>query len=133
MMLSAVTLEVIREDRCVRRHTLSVTMSKSISALWCMAATLSIAQAAPPAGGALYSGGDGNSCEQAVIVNTEDPRKGVAAEYQWLNERHPGGKRGRQAVARDAAGRVFDRIEWIRADGTSVAVCFDVTRFFGKP
>jgi hypothetical protein len=68
-----------------------------------------------------------------VIVNTDDPKKGVAAEYQWLKDNHPGGQRGRQAVGRDAKGRIFDHVEWIKPDGSSVSVCFDVTRFFGKP
>lgn len=80
----------------------------------------------------VYSGGDGSSCDNPVVINLTDWRKGVAAEYQYLEQKFPGGKRGRQALAKGPEGRKFDRIEWVKADGSSVWVCFDINRFFGN-
>ena len=91
-----------------------------------------VAAQAPAPAPALYSGGDGSSCDTAVIVNLTDRSKGVAAEYQWLQDRFQGGKRGRQAFARGRDGRTFDTIEWIRLDGSPVWICFDVTQFAGN-
>jgi len=58
--------------------------------------------------------------------------EGVAAEYQYLKEKFPGGQRGSQALAVGQDGRRYDVIEWIEADGTAVRVCFDINQFFGN-
>src|ERR1043166_1037633 len=78
-----------------------------------------------------YTGGDGSSCERAVIVNVRGWREGVAAEYQYLKEKFPGGPPDSQAPAGGEDGRRYDVIEWMRADGSSVRVCFDINQFFG--
>jgi hypothetical protein len=91
-----------------------------------------IAQPVSPSPASVYSGGDGSSCDTAVIINIADWKTGVAAEYQWLKDRFQGGRRGHQSVAKAPGGRTFDRVEWIRPDGSSVWVCFDITEFFGK-
>jgi len=79
-----------------------------------------------------YSGGDGSSCDRPVVINVRGWREGVAAEYQYLKEKFPGGQRGSQALAVGQDGRRYDVIEWIRADGTAVRVCFDINQFFGN-
>ncbi|SRR6266571_847997 len=79
-----------------------------------------------------YSGGDGSSCDRAVIINVRGWREGVAAEYQYLKEKFPGGQRGSQALAKGRDGRRYDVIEWIRADGTPVRVCFDIDQLIGN-
>ena len=79
-----------------------------------------------------YTGGDGSSCERAVIVNVRGWREGVAAEYQYLKEKFPGGHPDSQGLAVGEDGRRYDVIEWIRADGNSVRVCFDINQFFGN-
>ncbi len=81
---------------------------------------------------ALYTGGDGSTCEKAVVVNASDWRKGVAAEYQYLRQNFPGGVLMKQGLVGGADGRRLDRIEWIKADGSAVSVCFDINEFFGK-
>jgi hypothetical protein len=80
----------------------------------------------------LYSGGDGSSCDAAVIVNLADRKTGIAAEHRWLQEKFQGGTRGRQALARGRDGKTYDTIEWIKPDGSPVWVCFDITQFAGK-
>lgn len=77
----------------------------------------------------LYGGGDGSSCDKAVVVNATDWRVGVAAEYRYLEAKHPGGRRVRQSLVREG-DRKFDRIEWLKPEGL-VSVCFDVNQFFG--
>jgi hypothetical protein len=105
-----------------------VSASRFAVALLALASSPLAAQSlatAPP----LYSGGHGSSCDTAVVVNVTDRTKGIAAEYQWLQDRFQGGKRGRQAFARGRDGKTYDTIEWIRPDGSSAWVCFDVSQF----
>ena len=49
-----------------------------------------------------------------------------------LKEKFPGGQRGSQALAKGRDGRRYDVIEWIRADGTPVRVCFDIDQLIGN-
>jgi hypothetical protein len=100
--------------------------------LFLLAALPATAQTLAPATPALYGGGDGSSCDAAVIVNLADRKQGVAAEYQWLQEKFSGGKRGRQAFARGRDGKTYDTIEWIKPDGSSAWVCFDISQFAGN-
>ncbi len=79
---------------------------------------------------AFYSGGDGSTCEKAVVVNASDWRNGVAAEYGYLSQNFPGGKAGDQALVR-GEGKKFDRIQWMKPDGSPIWVCFDINQFFG--
>ena len=78
------------------------------------------------------AGGDGSSCEQAVVVS------GVQAEYAWLRKTYGGGTLVRQALAASPDGkRRYDLVRWRKPDGVTVDVCFDVTKAFendpGRP
>jgi hypothetical protein len=89
----------------------------------------------PPAGAAAesmkYGGGDGTSCEQAVVIHEKSEMAGIAAEYAWLKARYPGYRRGPQSLSK-CGDRPADKIEIRTADGRELAVVFDISEFFGR-
>jgi hypothetical protein len=80
---------------------------------------------------ATFSGGDGSSIQQAVIIGDATEKTGVRAEYIWLHERYPGYRLRFQGL-RHEAGRVYDEMMIVAADGKSHTIFFDITPFFGK-
>ncbi len=79
-----------------------------------------------------YEGGDGLSCENAVLIRgASDNFAGVHAEYVWLRKHYPGYKRQKQAHTKPAE-RHYDELTIKKADGSTITVCFDITEFFGK-
>ena len=78
-----------------------------------------------------YSGGDGSSCEQAVVPLDTEGMAVVQAEHQWLRKTFGGGTVVRQALGASSDGkRRYDLILWRKPDGSTVDVCFDVTTVF---
>ena len=79
-----------------------------------------------------YSGGDGSSHEQAVIIRgVGDTEAGIDAENAWIRQRHPGARKTMQAL--ESVGRKhYDVIALRLSDGQSTSVYFDITDFFGK-
>src|SRR5882762_8907074 len=80
---------------------------------------------------AVFSGGDGSSIKQAVIISdTASEKTGVRAEYVWLHEHYPGYRLRGQGLRHDK-GRSYDEMRIVTADGKSRTVFFDITSFFG--
>lgn len=81
-----------------------------------------------------YSGGDGSSLAQAVVIeNAKGEDDGVAAEYAWIRDKFPGFKmEGQSIITGDKDGKVYDGLNGTRADGTKATFYFDITAFFGK-
>jgi hypothetical protein len=81
---------------------------------------------------AIFSGGDGSSIKQAVVI-TEAPgeKTGVRAEYVWLHQHYPGYHLRGQGV-RHEGGRSYDEMRIVTADGKARTIFFDITSFFGK-
>src|SRR5688572_15982963 len=78
-----------------------------------------------------YGGGDGSSCEQAVVPRAPQGMAMVQAEYHWLRQTFGGGTLVRQALGASSDGkRRYDLILWRKPDGQTVDVCFDVTTVF---
>ena len=78
-----------------------------------------------------FSGGDGSSCEDAVVPIVTETGSMVQAERYWLHKTFGGGSLVRQALGESADGkRRFDLILWRKPDGQTVNVCFDVTTVF---
>ena len=77
-----------------------------------------------------YGGGDGTSCEQAVVVHEHSEMAGVAAEYAWLKARYPGYRRGPQGLSK-CGNRPADKIQIRTQDGRELEVVFDISEFFG--
>lgn len=78
-----------------------------------------------------FSGGDGSSCEEAVVPRVPDGMAVVQAEYLWLRNNYGGGTLVRQVFGASADGkRRYDVILWRKPDGQTVDICFDVTTVF---
>jgi hypothetical protein len=79
-----------------------------------------------------FSGGDGSSIAQAVVIeNAKGEDDGVDAEYRWVRSKNPGFKfEGQGIITKDQ--KVYDRLEGTKADGTKSEFYFDITLFFGK-
>ena len=92
---------------------------------WAVAATAALAQ--EPS----FSGGDGSSCEEAVVPIVSEALTMVQAERHWLQKAFGGGSLVRQALGESQDGkRRYDLIRWRKPDGQTVDVCFDVTTVF---
>lgn len=78
-----------------------------------------------------FSGGDGSSCEQAVIPIEGDGMTVMQAQYHWLRKNFGGGAPVRQVLGASSDGkRRYDLILWRKPDGQTVDVCFDITTVF---
>lgn len=78
-----------------------------------------------------FGGGDGSSCEQAVVPLAAEGMAMVQAEHHWLRRTFGGGALVRQALGASSDGkRRYDLILWRKPDGQAVEVCFDVTTVF---
>lgn len=78
-----------------------------------------------------FSGGDGSSCEEAVVPIVSESGTMVEAERHWLQKTFGGGALVRQALGESADGkRRYDLMVWRKPDGQTVDICFDVTTVF---
>jgi hypothetical protein len=78
-----------------------------------------------------FSGGNGLSCEDAVVPIVVESGAIGQAERQWLAKTYGGGALVRQALAESSDGkRRYDLLLWRKPDGQTVDICFDVTTVF---
>ena len=78
-----------------------------------------------------FSGGNGSSCEEAVVPIVSEGGSMVEAERYWLQKTFGGGALVRQALGESADGkRRYDLMLWRKPDGQTVDICFDVTTVF---
>jgi len=86
--------------------------------------------------GNLYSGGDGTSPEEAVVINATSSLVGVRAEYDWIEKKY--GKRdvdwtmSMQSHGTGENGIIWDSISIRLADGTGVNLYFDISSYYGR-
>ena len=79
-----------------------------------------------------FSGGDGSSTEQAVIISgASDEMSGVRAEHVWLSQHYQGWKLSLQSSPA-ANGHIYDKMDIVAAEGVSHSVYFDISSFYGK-
>ena len=83
----------------------------------------------------LYAGGNGESIENAVIINTANSMIGIPAEYKFISRRY-GQKdldwtREFQSVMR-SGNRQYDVVVIKLKDGQEKSFYFDITKFYGK-
>ena len=88
-------------------------------------------------GGVSYSGGDGLSRENPVIITAATTLMGVPAEYAYVGkhfeEKDEDWKMGpRFLLKADGHGRQLEAFALELADGKKITVYFDITSFFGK-
>ena len=87
-----------------------------------------IASAAP--GGPAFEGGDGTTCDKAIVIKgAASEFEGVASEYRYLSERHPGWSLKEQSLLR-SGDRSFDLLKFTTADGRERRACFDISEFY---
>ena len=87
---------------------------------------------APPPSPVTYSGGDGSSHQQAVVIEGAcDETVGIAAEKAWLRQKYPSYYMTMQSL-QNLDNRHYDVIEFKMTDGQSNKIYFDITDFFGK-
>lgn len=93
-----------------------------------MASGLAFGQAAAPAD-KRFGGGDGRSCETAVVLQVETPAEVVDAENTWLAKRYPDGfKFDQRLFPSPDRKHWFDVIVLRKVDGALIETCFDFTR-----
>ena len=80
---------------------------------------------------ATYSGGDGTTAQEAVVINANTDLAATRAEYAWLREHVPGSTLSHQSLIREQ-NRVYDLMEVNLPDGTKRSYFFDITETFGK-
>jgi hypothetical protein len=89
--------------------------------------------AARKIGNYTFSGGEGASIEDAiVIVDAEDSAGAVEAQGAWIRANHPGFKKGDQALL-SMDGKHYDKITIEGPDGKKKDLYFDITSCFGFP
>ena len=84
-----------------------------------------------PIEGVTFSGGDGSSIEQAVIIKAPNKYSGVRGELRWIKTNRPGWRFERQSVLK-GGGKVLDKMIFQTPQGDLKTVFFDVTDFSGK-
>lgn len=134
-LFSAVNaLTFISEDKSPERIKMSITMRSEgklgegeVDAIYRLITGRNV--------GSLYSGGDGSSEDQAVIINCSHSSSGVSAEYEYLEQQF--GRRGKDwslstQMQLKSNGRQFDYLTIEFPNGTSKTVHFDISAFFGR-
>ena len=83
-----------------------------------------------------YTGGDGSSPEEAIIVHAPDKPSGIRAEYLWIADRYGTRDIDYELMSKDLVfgedGRVYDVHDLTIAFGLGgeVQVWFDTTLWF---
>jgi hypothetical protein len=91
----------------------------------------STAAAQTPAVNFTYSGGDGSSLGEAIIVHAPTEPVGIRAERAWIKDHWPGAPGGDRALnVHD--GRRYDCLTITDTSGQKHTPYFDITEFFGK-
>jgi hypothetical protein len=73
----------------------------------------------------------GLSCNSAIVINATNEGDGIAQEKAWINENYPGAKQVKQALT-TCNDKPADQIDLETANGRSVSLYFDISKFFGK-
>ena len=81
---------------------------------------------------ATFSGGDGTSVKDAVVITADSEEKGDRAAYIWLHEHFPGSRLQHEGLDYDDNARYYTEIKIVTADGKSRTVFFETTSFYGK-
>ncbi len=82
-----------------------------------------------------YSGGDGSSEENAVIINCNNSLIGISYEYSYIENLY--GKRNEDWTVINQFlihnnDKSYDKIEIELKNGSNKIICFEITQFFGK-
>lgn len=83
----------------------------------------------------LFSGGDGSSEQNAVIINATNYADGIDAEYNFIKSKY--GMRGvnwklERQMLNENNSKKYDVMVIKLADGSKQEIYCDITSFFGK-
>ena len=81
---------------------------------------------------ATFSGGNGLSIKDAVVITATNEVTGYRAAYIWLHEHYPGSHLRDEGSDHDDTGRFWNEEKIATADGKSLTVFFEVTSFYGQ-
>jgi hypothetical protein len=81
---------------------------------------------------AVFSGGDGSSVRNAVVITADSEEAGNRAADIWLHEHYPGSRFQEEHFTYDDGGRYYNEIKILRENGISRTVFFETSSFFGK-
>ena len=115
-------------------------MTKLLGAFWLptiLGTTLAAPMPAPPmlptpAPHIRFEGGDGSSCEKAIVIVAEHEPEGIRAERWRVWSKNPGAGIV-EMIESHAGGRDLETIRFQMPDGSKRSLCFDITSFYGKP
>ena len=87
--------------------------------------------------GELYSGGDGSSRDNAIIINATSSISGIEAEHKWLEPRYGQQDRDWKVQTRlhgqsRTTGRAYETFVISLSDGGERTVHFDISSFYGR-
>jgi hypothetical protein len=100
-------------------------------AFWASADVPSASTTSSPAfNPANYSGGNGLSKQQAIVLLAPSEVAGVASEYAWVAHTYPGSKVLRQSLTTLQHGKQYDVLTVETADKANVVVWFDITSMY---
>lgn len=88
-------------------------------------------ESAQPTAAPAYSGGDGSSMKEAVIITASTDSESVHAEYAWLRLHAPGATLKTQGLTMNGS-HSYDTLEVVLADGSTPTYYFDISSSFGK-
>ena len=74
-----------------------------------------------------YSGGNGLSKANAVVLKIASDSGGIASEYVWVTHTYPGSKVVEQALTTWDHGKRYDILTVQTADQATVALWFDIS------
>ena len=81
---------------------------------------------------ATFSGGDGSSIKDAVVITASSEETGNRAAYIWLHEHYPGSRFQDEGLDYDDSARYYSEIKIVTSDGKSRTVFFETTSFWGN-
>ena len=81
---------------------------------------------------AAFSGGDGSSIKDAVVITASSEETGYRAAYIWLHDHYPSSRFESEGFDYDNTANYYTEIKIATADGKSRTIFFDTTSFFGK-
>ena len=84
-----------------------------------------------PAPHVAFTGGDGSSCDAAVVIAAKNEPEGIRAQRWWAFTKNPGAMVEGQSVS-SKGGKDLETFTLIMPDGSRKTICFDITSFFGK-
>jgi len=80
---------------------------------------------------ATFSGGDGSTVKDAVVITASGEETGIRAAYIWSREHYPRSRLLDESVDHDG-DRFYFEVKIVTSDSKSRTVFFEITSFFGK-